>query len=133
MRILITTPEPLVQKILGLCLGRCGHEPLAAGSAVDALARIEETGGALDVLVADTEMQPTGGLQLVRRVRERYPHIRGVLITSYADGLSVGDLRDLERCACLRKPIRLVEFLALIEEFGREGIPQPCAATTRTC
>jgi DNA-binding NtrC family response regulator len=50
-----------------------------------AIEALERTGERVDVLLADVYMPGTGGLELIRQVRERWPSVTPVLMTGQAD------------------------------------------------
>lgn len=62
-------------------LRAAGYKVLEASDGEDALAQLEHADAPVDLVVADVVMPRMGGAELVRRLRERWPHIR-VLYTS---------------------------------------------------
>jgi CheY-like chemotaxis protein len=88
-------------------LSEAGFEVLEAASAKEALSRLEaET---FDLLVTDHLMPGMSGAELARTARERWPNLRLLIISGYAD---VDDIApDLPR---LSKPFRQAELQAAL-------------------
>ncbi len=67
-----------------------------------------------DLLVTDIRLPGISGLELVRKIRKRYPDLKVILIT----GMDVEDLKDqvrqLEVDALLEKPMSLDGFLSVV-------------------
>jgi len=100
-RVLVVDDDPLVRDALGLQLADEGYIVEVARDGVDAIA-LAEAGLAFDILLTDIVM-PNGvsGLALAEQVRARWPHVRTILSTGYADAeLSP----DGNGCLLLRKP-----------------------------
>jgi PAS domain S-box-containing protein len=108
-RALVVDDEDLVRASAADMLAELGFEILEASSAEDAL-ELLRNGPQVDVLITDHLMPGMSGAQLAYEVRRRWPRIRTVVISGYADAGGIGP--DLVR---LNKPFRhsdLAEILA---------------------
>jgi len=104
-----------------------GYQVAAAAGGADALARLEAE--RFDVVVTDLVMPGMDGIELVQRVKERWPQQDVVVVTSVGDlrtaidamklGASDYLLKPLDRGALLRSLSQLLERRRMREEHGR--------------
>jgi PAS domain S-box-containing protein len=106
-RVLLVDDEVMPRSSVAQMLSEAGFEVLEAASAKEALSRLEaET---FDLLVTDHLMPGMSGAELARTARERWPNLRLLIISGYAD---VDDIApDLPR---LSKPFRQAELQAAL-------------------
>src|ERR1700751_5546388 len=85
-------------------------------AALDLLAR----SGPVDLLIVDMAMPGMNGVELIRRARERWGHLKAMLVTGYADVAAfapeAGDL-------VLQKPYRLERLAENVAEALRREMP----------
>jgi DNA-binding NtrC family response regulator len=81
--ILVVDDEPTVCRSLEKVLRRKGYEVAQALNVPAALETLE-AGQKFDLIVADLMMPQVGGLELLKIVRERWPHTPVLIITGYA-------------------------------------------------
>jgi two-component system cell cycle sensor histidine kinase/response regulator CckA len=84
--ILLVEDEPAVRNVAIRVLTNQGYFVLAASSGEEALALAEKAGGAIDLILTDVVMPDLGGPELVAQLLERWPGIRTVYMSGYADG-----------------------------------------------
>jgi two-component system, NtrC family, response regulator HupR/HoxA len=73
---------------------RSEYEVLRAGSGEEALAVLDQS--AVDIIVTDQKMPRITGVQLLERIRDRFPQLVKVLVSGYTD---VPDIqRAVEQC-----------------------------------
>ena len=76
-----------------------------------------------DLLVADIRLPGISGLELVKKIRKRFPDLKVILIT----GMDVEDLKDqvqaLNVDALLEKPMSLDGFLAVVSRCLQVDLP----------
>lgn len=68
-----------------------------------------------DVLVSDLELTDGDGCQLLRRLRELYPYVRGIALTGYDVEEYEDQCRDAGFEAVLTKPADFEQIAAAIE------------------
>jgi len=82
--ILLVDDEPQALKYFSKALGD-QFPVLAAGSAREALALLETNRDAIGVIVTDQRMPEASGIELLKIVRDRFPHTVRVLTTAYTE------------------------------------------------
>jgi DNA-binding NtrC family response regulator len=91
-RLLIVEDEETLCESLKRVLQRDGYEVDTAGSAEAALGSIDET--AYDLIISDILLPGIDGIELLRRIREKFPDQLVIIITAYASiETAVGALR----------------------------------------
>lgn len=80
--ILVVDDEPLNRELLRRFLHR-DHEVLEADGVDQAIALLEESGGAVRLIVADYLMPGRSGVDLASEVRRRWPTIPVMLLTGF--------------------------------------------------
>ncbi|MDP1568941.1 MAG: response regulator [Vicinamibacterales bacterium] len=85
-RVLLVEDEAGVRELMRECLVRCGYEVIEAAHGAEALAMAERDAGAVDLLLTDLVMPQLGGRELAERLRTRYPGLRVLYVSGYAEG-----------------------------------------------
>ena len=80
-RVLVVDDEARVAGVVATALGRAGYECETCASGAAALAALEER--AADVVVTDWRMPEMDGVELLRRLRARWPNLPVILLTAY--------------------------------------------------
>ncbi|HZG74789.1 MAG TPA: response regulator [Paenibacillus sp.] len=86
--VLIVDDEPIIRFGLASCVDWAQEGLALVGEAANgeaALERMAELGVDIDILITDIKMPLMDGLELVRRVKERQPNVKAVLVSSYND------------------------------------------------
>ena len=116
--ILLAEDEPLLRELGETILKQAGYTVLTAGSSDSLRALIAEHSGKVDLLLTDVVMPNISGPELVRIGRERWPNIRVLFMSGYADD----ELQDLDRDAgFIQKPFTPAELTAKIAEVLAGG------------
>jgi CheY-like chemotaxis protein len=118
-RVLVVEDVPSQQKLLVTMLGKYGHTAFAADDGQSAIDIVQRE--PFDIILMDVQMPGMDGLAATRAIRayeaEHGGHVPIVAITAHALG------GDAERClaagadAYLRKPVNLVELMALLKRL----------------
>lgn len=118
-RVLLVEDEPSAREGLAAMLGMIGCQVAAVGSGEEALAR--PAGVPFDLLLTDLLLPGMHGGELIRKARERWPGIRVIVMSGYAEdeavrrGVLDGSVRFLQKpfgaatlerelCAALGRP-----------------------------
>ncbi|WP_404381579.1 PAS-domain containing protein [Caenispirillum salinarum] len=111
---LLAEDEAPVREYLRLVLEEHGMEVVSCADGEEALDVWRSEGEGIDVLVSDMVMPGLGGLDLVRAMREDYPHLKVVLVSGYA-AEAEDRLADLgEGVTFLAKPVDPDRLLAAV-------------------
>jgi len=82
-RILITDDDSAIRRSLELHYRELGHEVITAANARDAMIHIEAAPP--DAVISDIRMPGEDGIQLLGRIRERFPELPVIIMTAYQD------------------------------------------------
>lgn len=115
-RILIVDDEPGIRKTLALFVGADGHDALTAASAAEALEDMEAEPA--DVVITDVMMPGASGIDLLFRIRGRWPHTQVIVMTG-APSLDTA-----------REAIRAGAFDYLAKPVGKDTIRRVTMAAT---
>jgi two-component system cell cycle sensor histidine kinase/response regulator CckA len=84
-RVLLVEDERAVRLVVERSLQRMGLDVTSVGDAADALDVLQDTNGDFDLLITDLVMPGMDGVQLVHAAQERYPTLRTILMSGYAE------------------------------------------------
>lgn len=114
-RILLVDDQRDILKLLHSTLDTLGHELeiIEAPSGEEAL--LEAMRSKVDLLVADYRLPGMNGVELMHKVRARYPDVRVILITGMTDRRARDEILDAGAAAVFDKPISLTDFLDAVE------------------
>jgi NtrC-family two-component system response regulator AlgB len=80
-RVLVVDDDPKILRTLEIMLSGDGHEVVTAGSAEDALERLQTRG--VDVALVDLQLPGMSGADLLRRLRDEHRDVQAVIITAH--------------------------------------------------
>lgn len=86
LKILLIEVDARVREVLIQMLGSLGHSVLATSGARRGLARLE-AGDSVDLVLTDLEMPEVSGWEVVKAVKDRWPHLRVGVITATPEAL----------------------------------------------
>lgn len=84
-RVLIVDDEPMIRLGLASTVDWEKEGLELVGQAANGEEALRQAGGGIDILITDIKMPLMDGLELTRRLKERNPLIRVILISSYSD------------------------------------------------
>ena len=114
--ILVVDDQPEVRAIAREALARQGYLVLEAGSPSDALAVIERTNGTVDLLFTDVVMPQASGRTLALRLSARWPLLKVIYTSGYADAAIVQDSIIAPSLAFLPKPFTARALVTKVRE-----------------
>jgi PAS domain S-box-containing protein len=118
--ILVVDDDPDVREVAISGLESLGYRMLAAESGQAALDLLRRD-GKVDLALVDMAMPGMNGVELIKRARERYPDLRVVLVTGYAD---IGAFAPRQDDLVLQKPYSLERLADGVAKVLRREIPQ---------
>ncbi|NLH83597.1 MAG: response regulator, partial [Phyllobacteriaceae bacterium] len=83
--ILLVEDEEAVRAFASRALASRGYTVHEAGTGTEALAVMEETGGAVDLVVSDVVMPEMDGPSLLRELRKARPDLKIIFVSGYAE------------------------------------------------
>jgi DNA-binding NtrC family response regulator len=116
LKVLLVEDDPLVRAFAAELLDEAGFEVVEARNAREALSKLQREDG-IRVLFTDVDMPPgVNGVELARKVHERWPHI-GLVVTSGHSMFADSELPDAGRF--IAKPARPEVLVRVIEQAAR--------------
>ena len=83
--ILLVEDNEQVRELAVIILEREGYEVLVAKNGTEALARLDEHHGRVDLLLTDVVMPEMNGKELFHKASARYPYIKVIYMSGYTD------------------------------------------------
>ncbi len=105
--ILVVDDEEIARKNLSHILLKENYEVSAASSAIDALSVLEKT--EFDIVISDIKMEGMDGIELLERLRIKYPDTKVIMVTGYATVQSAIEAMKKGAFHYIAKPFRLDE------------------------
>ena len=84
-RLLVVEDDESVRQLAARALQREGHQVDIACDGEEGLTRIVQAGGDYDLVVSDIRMPILDGIEMSRKAAARFPDIKIMLVTGYAD------------------------------------------------
>ena len=114
--ILVVEDADDLREITELILTKNGYRVITTSSGTEALEAVKNHAGVIDLLLTDVVMPHMQGPELVKRVSARYPEIRVLYMSGYAQTI-LGDGGTLaEGVLLLEKPFTEPVLLAKVEQ-----------------
>ncbi|HNX51561.1 MAG TPA: response regulator, partial [Thermoanaerobaculaceae bacterium] len=114
---LIVEDETTAREVFAEVLGDLGYKVVALGSSEEAGSLPAEP--PFDLLLADLVLPGATGLDLAQGLKDRWPHLKVVLMSGYSDAETMGALARI-RARYLQKPFDM-ETLARELRAALEG------------
>lgn len=111
-RVLVVDDESHIRTALARILEKAGHQVAAAASGDEALALLHDR--AFDVVVTDLKMVGTGGLDVLRALKQRQPETEVILLTAYGTIDSAVEAMKLGAYDYVTKPADAGRLLHLV-------------------
>ncbi|RME26933.1 MAG: response regulator [Candidatus Zixiibacteriota bacterium] len=114
--VLIVDDEELMRGLLVRIVERDGYFSLTASGGTEALSMLEANKA--DVVIIDVMMPEMNGLDLLAKIKERWPDLPVLLVTCYKDRFAQSDKAELAD-GFLSKPFKNIEVIKLLEQCTR--------------
>ena len=126
-RVMVVDDDPIIGCVLAGALNRGGYDVEIFHSGNEALEKFEHTEA--DMLVVDWIMPGLDGLSLIDTLKDKYPTLPAMLITSYGSHEAVKEASASGRVdAVLAKPFDLTKFLRTVSALLTDDAVNPCAS-----
>ena len=113
-RVLVADDDPGVREITAQMLRQCGFAVAEAASGQAALDALEQRSRVYELVVIDIAMPGLSGVETVARARRRWPGLRVLYMTGYADAADTDP--DTGGDTLLKKPFRLHELRGAVRD-----------------
>ncbi len=110
--ILVVDDDESLRRITQLQLEEAGYEVLTASSGSEALTVIEDDAPAL--VITDLKMPGLSGLELLKRVRESYPHTTVLMVTAFGTVQTAVEAMKAGAYDYITKPIDYEELVLIV-------------------
>ncbi|MCP4600362.1 MAG: response regulator [Proteobacteria bacterium] len=77
-----------------------------------------------DVLLLDVKMPGLGGLDVIRKVKEKWPDIRVVLLTGHGSKQDAEEGMQLGAFKYLMKPVNIEELISILYEASAQKLDE---------
>ena len=114
MKILVTDDEPLVASVVAEALESEGNQVSIAGNGEEGLRAIEES--LPDAVFLDIVMPGMDGIEVLRRIRARFPHLPVIILTGWASDRQITEARQLGVTDVISKPVALQRLTRALGE-----------------
>lgn len=118
MNILIVDDDPPTRELCGEVAKECGLQVCTAGSAEEAVEILEQF--PCDILLTDFKLPKTSGIELLKRVREQYPHIAVLVLTQYGTIPSAIEATRLGAVDYVTKPFHVEELKTRLQRAAHD-------------
>ena len=115
LNVLVVDDEPAIRQVLSAAIGKAGYCVDAAGSAAEALAKLEKA--SFDVVLSDVFMPVTDGIELLKLARERGHAATFIMVTAFASVDSAIEAIKAGAWDYITKPVRNEEILHRLEQI----------------
>lgn len=100
--------DPLVER-----LNLRGFRAEGVGNGHDALKRLHET--SFDVVLLDVKMPGLGGLEVIKKVKEKFPNLRVILLTGHGSTQDAEEGLELGAFRYLMKPVNIDDLIVVLQ------------------
>jgi two-component system, cell cycle sensor histidine kinase and response regulator CckA len=117
--ILVVDDNELFRNLILTILRRSGYTVYEASGSKEALQKVQELNGAIDLMITDVVMPDISGSDLYKEVYGQYPHIKVLFVSGYAgDVLIHSDVEEIieSKKAFLQKPFPGEDLLKMVEK-----------------
>ncbi|ACL55804.1 response regulator [Methylobacterium nodulans] len=122
LRILVIDDEPPIRKLLRMGLSSQGYEVAEAGTGRAARQALAQA--AVDLVILDLGLPDIGGHDLLRLIREGFPSLPVIVLSSRGDETGKVEALDLGADDYVTKPFGMNELLARMRTALRHQLAQ---------
>ena len=115
LNVLVVDDEPAIRQVLSSAITKAGYAVDTAGSAAEALAKLDKTG--FDVVLSDVFMPITDGIELLKQARAKGHAATFIMVTAFASVDSAIDAIKAGAWDYITKPVRNEEIVHRLQQI----------------
>jgi len=119
LRVLIVDDEDELVSALEQRLNLRGFQAEGVTTGTEALAYLEVT--SCDVVLLDVKMPGIGGLELIKRIKEKRPDLQVILLTGWSSAEDARRGKELGAYDYLMKPVRIDDLVKVLLSAAAQG------------
>jgi two-component system cell cycle sensor histidine kinase/response regulator CckA len=119
--ILLVEDEDAVRVFAARALKNKGYTVIEADGGEAALYELEQLDGNVDLVISDVVMPQMDGPTLIRKIREKQPHLKVVFISGYAEDAFRKNMDPDAEFELLPKPFSLKQLAGKVKEVMAAG------------
>lgn len=127
--LLIVDDDSTIQRLLEFAAKDNGWRPDTVGTGREALERLDE---ATEAVVLDHGLPDVEGMEVLSRIRERFPDLPVIMLTGFNDAETAVKALRAGAADYLTKPFELKRLFDILREIRRERKDIPAPAPTAT-
>ncbi len=122
-RVTIVDDDADFSRTMGDALTAHGHAPQLVGDPGAVMGALQGDPPPQTVLL-DMKLNGVSGLEVLREMREKYPHLPVILVTGHAEemGPAIEEALQMRAHACLLKPVDIEALLAMLDEVRLQDL-----------
>ncbi len=113
MKILLVDDQETNRRTLGMLLQREKYETFEASNGIEALHFLSSN--PVDLVITDLKMPRLNGIDLLREIKNRYPHIEVVITTAFGEIENAVEAMKLGAWDFMTKPIKKRDILFIVK------------------
>ncbi len=117
LNILLLDDEPAYLAELGNILSKSGYNPKTAETPSEAFQILEKN--EVDIAIVDIWLPEMNGVEVIKRIREKYPNVSPIAITGHGDMKTVVDCLRAGASDFLSKPFQYPDLEQVIKRTSR--------------
>ncbi|MGQ9920836.1 MAG: sigma-54-dependent transcriptional regulator [Desulfobacca sp.] len=123
-RILAIDDEQNIRHLISNELSLEGFEVVTAKTGEEGLRLVEKK--QFDLVLLDIRLPKMNGIEVLKRLKPRYPQLKVIMITAYGDIQTAVESMKLGAVDYITKPFKLVELIALLKQIlGASPVAAP--------
>jgi DNA-binding NtrC family response regulator len=85
---------------------------------------VEKIGQDVEVVLLDMKLNEINGLDLLKEIRGRDPHLPVILVTGYGEEMAsaIDEALKIKAYTCLYKPLQIEELIKILRELHHQGL-----------
>jgi two-component system cell cycle sensor histidine kinase/response regulator CckA len=114
--ILLVEDEDSLRSLNARGLRSRGYTVVEAENGLEALEKLEEQGGQIDLVVSDVVMPEMDGPTMLKEMRAKNPDIKIIFVSGYAEDAFEKSMPENQQFAFLPKPFTLTQLVGRVKE-----------------